>query len=127
MSFLYGRPRPEVTIATLAGLLFAAPLNISVGNLLSIYSPKKLDYSTFGRQRASQVTVLISLALQIVVVSVGATVFWIARHYGNFWIATLMLLLLSAISLSGYVIVLGRMDRFVQDRRETLVAELCKA
>jgi uncharacterized membrane protein len=86
-----------------------------------------LDYSTFGRQRASQVTVLISLALQIVVVSVGATVFWIARHYGNFWIATLMLLLLSAISLSGYVIVLGRMDRFVQDRRETLVAELCKA
>jgi ABC-2 type transport system permease protein len=127
VSFLYGRPRPEVTIATLAGLLFAAPLNISVGNLLSIYSPRKLDYSTFGRQRASQVTVLISLALQIVVVSVGATVFWIARHYGNFWIATLMLLLLSAISLSGYVIVLGRMDRFAQDRRETLVAELCKA
>ncbi len=127
VSYLYGRPTLNVTIATLAGLLFAAPLNFSVGNLLSIYSPKKLDYSTFGRQRASQVTVLISLGLQIVVVGIGTTVFWVARHYGNFWIATVILLLLAGISLSGYAMILGRMDRIAQERRETLVAELCRA
>jgi ABC-2 type transport system permease protein len=127
VSYLYGRPTLDVTIATLAGLLFAAPLNFSVGNLLSIYSPKKLDYSTFGRQRASQVTVLISLGLQIVIVGLGTTVFWMARHYGNFWIATLILLLLAGISISGYAMVLGRMDRIAQERRETLVAELCRA
>lgn len=127
VSYLYGRPALDVTVATLAGLLFAAPLNFSVGNLLSIYTPKKLDYSTFGRQRASQVTVLISLGLQIVVVGIGTTVFWVARHYGNFWIATLVLLLLAGISLSGYAMILGRMDRIAQERRETLVAELCRA
>ena len=44
VSFLYGPPALDVTIASLAGLLFAAPLNFSAGNLLSIYSPKKLDY-----------------------------------------------------------------------------------
>src|SRR5579863_9723237 len=127
VSYLYGRPALDVTIATLAALLFAAPLNFSVGNLLSIYSPKKLEYSTFGRQRASQVTVLISLGLQIVVVGIGTTVFWVARRYGNFWIATVILLLLAGISLSGYAMILGRMDHIAEERRETLVAELCRA
>ncbi len=127
VGFLYGRPALDVTIASLAGLLFAAPVNFSVGNLLSIYSPKKLDFSSFGRQRASQTTVLISLGLQIIVVSIGAAVFWVARHYGNFWIATVILLLLAGISLSAYRMILNRIGGLAQDRRETLVAELCRA
>jgi ABC-2 type transport system permease protein len=127
VSFLYGRPTIDVTIAALAGLLFAAPINFSAGNLLSIYSPKKLDYASFGRQRASQMTVLISLGVQIFVVGVGVAAFWIARHYGNFWIATLILLVLAGISLSAYAMILNRMDGLALQRRETLVAELCRA
>jgi hypothetical protein len=127
VSFLYGRPGLDVTIAALSGLLFAAPINFSAGNLLSIYAPKKLDYSSFGRQRASQMTVLISLGVQIFVVGVGVAVFWIARDYGNFWIATLLLLVLAAVSLSAYAMILNRMDGLASERRETLVAELCRA
>jgi ABC-2 type transport system permease protein len=127
VSYLYGRPALDITVATLAALLFAAPLNFSVGNLLSLYSPKKLDFSKFGRQRAAQVTVLVSLGLQIVVVGTGATVFWIARHYGNFWIATVILLGLAGISLSIYAMILNRVDGVALRRRETLVAELCRA
>ena len=62
------RPHLAVTVATLAGLLFAAPLNFTAGNLLSIYSPKKRDFSTFGRQNVSQTTVLASFGVQIVIV-----------------------------------------------------------
>lgn len=127
VSLLYGRPALDVTIAALAGLLFAAPINFLAGNLLSIYAPKKLDYSSFGRQRASQTTVLMSLGVQIFVVGVGIAAFWIARHYGNFWIATLILLALSGISLSAYAMILNRMDGLALRRRETLVAELCRA
>ncbi|MGB9283477.1 MAG: hypothetical protein WCB59_05650 [Candidatus Sulfotelmatobacter sp.] len=123
----YGRPAFDITVATLAGLLFAAPLNFALGNLLSIYSPKKLDYSRFGRQRASQMTVLVSLALQFVVVGVGVGAFLIARSLGNSWIATLILLVLAGASLSIYGIVLNRIDRLAQERREMLVAELCRA
>ena len=79
VTLLYGRPALDVTIASLAGLLFAAPVNFSAGNLLSIYSPKKLDYSSFGRQRASQMTVLISLGVQLFVVGVGVCRFLVAR------------------------------------------------
>jgi ABC-2 type transport system permease protein len=127
VSLLYGRPALGVVIAALAGLLFAAPVNFSAGNLLSIYSPKKLDYSKFGRQRASHVTVLISFGVQIFVVSVGVGAFWLARHYGNFWIATIILLSLAAVSISVYWMILSRIDHVAQARRETLVTELCRA
>jgi ABC-2 type transport system permease protein len=127
VSFLYGRPALDVTVAALAGLLFAAPINFSAGNLLSILSPKKLDYSSFGRQRASQTTVLISLGVQIFVVGVGVAAFWIARHYGNFWIATVILLVLAAISITAYRMILNRMDGLARKSQETLVAELCRA
>ncbi len=123
----YGRPAFDITVATVAGLLFAAPLNFALGNLLSIYSPKKLDYSKFGRQRASQMTVLVSLALQFVVVGVGVIAFLIARSFGSSWVATLILLALAGASLSVYGVVLDRIDRLAMERREMLVAELCRA
>jgi len=127
VAYLYGRPSLDVTFATLAGMLFAAPLNFTVGNLLSIYSPKKLDFSTFGRQRASQMTVLVSLVVQIVVVGVGVSAFVLAKHYGNFWIAAAIFLVLAVISFSAYGVILSRMDRIALERRETLLAELCRA
>jgi ABC-2 type transport system permease protein len=127
VTFLYGPPALAITIAALAGLLFAAPVNFTAGNLLSIYSPKKLDYATFGRQRASQTTVLLSLLVQFVVVGVGVSVFVTARYYGSFWIATAIFLVLAAVTTTGYAAVLSRLDRIALDRRETLVAELCRA
>jgi hypothetical protein len=58
---------------------------------------------------------------------VGVAAFWIARHYGNLWIATLLLLVLAGVSISGYWMILNRMDGLALERRETLVAELCRA
>jgi ABC-2 type transport system permease protein len=127
VSYLYGAPHFAVSIATLAGLLFAAPLNFTAGNLLSLYSPKKRDFATFGRQNVSQTTVLASLGVQIVIVGVGVAAFAIARLYHNLWIATLIFLVLSAISIPLYLMVLSRIDGIALQRRETLVAELCRA
>jgi hypothetical protein len=127
ITFLYGRPAFDVTVATLAALLFAAPLNFTAGNLLSLYSPKRVDVSTIGRQRASQVTVLISLVVELVIVVVGVAVFMLAYLYKNFWIATLLFLVLACLSLSVYRVVLKRADTIAIERREALVSELCRA
>ncbi len=127
VTFFYGAPTPAVSVATLAGLLFAAPLNFTAGNLLSIYAPKKRDFATFGRQNVSQTTVLASLGVQIVIVGVGVAAFAMARFYKNLWIAALVFLALSVISFPLYVMVLRRLDDIAIERRETLIAELCRA
>ena len=127
VSYLYGAPHLAVSIATLTGLLFAAPLNFTAGNILSIYAPRKRDFSTFGRQNVSQTTVLASFATQFVIVGLGAAVFAVARVYKNLWIAVLLFLILAAISIPIYWIALRRLDGIALQRRETLIAELCRA
>lgn len=127
VTYLYGAPHLAVTIATIAGLLFAAPLNFTAGNLLSFYSPKKRDFSAFGRQNATQTTVLASFGMQVVIVGCGAAVFAIARFYHDLWIAAALFLILAAISIPIYLGVLHRLDHIALQRRETLLAELCRA
>jgi ABC-2 type transport system permease protein len=123
---MYRPPSSDVTLATLAALLFAAPANLAAGNLLSIYSPKKIEYGTFGRQRASQTTVLASLGIQIGIVALSALVLVISRLRGNFWLATPFFLVLAAFTCAGYALVLNRVDRMALDRRETLISELSR-
>jgi len=127
VTYLYGPPHLPITVATAAGLLFATPLNFAAGNLLSIYSPRKRDFATFGRQNVSQTTVLASFGVQIVTVGIGAGVFLIARLYQNLWFATLLFLILSVISIPVYVVILRRLDALASERRESLLAELCRA
>jgi ABC-2 type transport system permease protein len=127
VTYLYGAPHLAITLATLAGLLFAAPLNFTAGNLLSLYAPKKRDFSTFGRQRVSQTTILASFGMQIVIVGLGVAVFAVAKTYENFWIACILFFALAAISIPIYLVVLRRMDRLAVERRETLLEELCRA
>jgi len=127
VSYFYGPPRPAVSIATLAGLLFAAPLNFTAGNLLSMYSPKKRDFATFGRQNVSQMTVLASLGVQAVVVAVGVSAFAVARLYQNPWITAAIFLVLAAVTIPLYIMVLRSIDGIALQRREILLAELCRA
>src|SRR5262249_41036444 len=106
VTYLYGPPHFAVTVATLAGLLFAAPLNFTAGNLLSIYSPKKRDFATFGRQNVAQLTVLISFGVQILIFGLGAGTFALAKFVGNQWLAVPIFLILAAITIPGYVMTL---------------------
>ena len=127
VTLFYGTPKPAVVVATLSGLFFAAPLNFTAGNLLSLYSPRKRDFATFGRQNASQMTVLVSLGMQVAIVGIGIGAFAVARLYQNLWIAALIFALLAAISITIYVVVLHRIDGIAIQRREIILAELCRA
>lgn len=127
VAYFYGPPAFAVTVATIAGLLFAVPLNFTAGNLLSVTSPKRRDFATFGRQNVSQLTVLASLGLQAVIVGVGIAAFTIARLYKDLWIATAIFLVLAAMTIPLYIVILRRLDRIAIERRETMLAELCRA
>ena len=125
VSFVYRPPMFTTVLTTLAGLLFAAPVSLAAGNLLSLYSPKKTEFGTFGRQRASQITVLASFVIQALVFGVAGMSIFAARHYGP-WLAIVVLLGLAGLAFGGYIFVLGKVDRLALARREVLAAELCK-
>jgi uncharacterized membrane protein len=126
VSLLFRPPTPGMVLITLSGLLFAAPINLAAGNLLSLYSPKKTEFGTFGRQRASQTTVLASFAIQIFVVGIAATTLLVARYYGREWMAIAVFFALAALTFTIYMFVLTRVDRMAARRREVLTTELCK-
>jgi hypothetical protein len=102
-------------------------VNFSIGDLLSLYSPKKIDYAVFGRQRASETTIFASLGVQAVVMGVGALGIFIGYRYSNYWIGALILAALALPSIAGYTILLRRIDGIVMARREALAADLFKA
>jgi ABC-2 type transport system permease protein len=126
VSLIYQHPNLNSLGLTFAWYLVAAPLNFSAGNLLSIYSPKRIDYSTFGRQRASESAIFVSLAVQLTGMGLGALAIFAGYHYKNLWISTLILAVLGVPSIVTYFIFLSRIDRIVMKRREVLASELCR-
>jgi ABC-2 type transport system permease protein len=125
-SFLYSPPRLDIVFVTLAALLFALPLNLSAGNLLSVYSPKRYDLAAFGRQRATGATAFVGMLVQILVVGISFLVIFVAYRFGRLWVAGVAFFLLSAISFLVYWVVLNKAARAAMDRREVLVAEICR-
>lgn len=124
---IFTAPRPDVLLLALAWYLFAAPLNFMVGNLLSIYTPKRIDYATFGRQRAAESTILASFAVQLSALGIGAAAVIAARHFGSLWFGTGILFVLAIPSITAYFIHLRRVDGIALRRREVLASELCRA
>jgi hypothetical protein len=121
-----GTADPAMTVATVSALIFAAPLNFAAGNLMSVYSPKRVDYGIFGRQKAPGLNVLASFAVQIFILGVGAAAWHLSRSYGNLWLATPVFLILAVVSWIVYLLVLNRLDKFAAHRRELLIEVLGK-
>ena len=124
---LYKPPALAITLATIAGIFFALPVNLTVGNLLSISLAKKIDYGTFGRQRASNTTVFASFGVQIVVVGLAAITLMAARSFGRIWLATVVFLAFAAVAWFVYSVVLKTSTKWRFGHREELIAELTRA
>ena len=125
--FVYRPPSAAITLATICGVAFALLVTLSAGDLMSLYSPKKIDYAVFGRQRASGATAFASIGIQAAVLGMCALGLMVGRAYGRLWIATLIFLFLTAIAAVGYLTVLNRADAVALKRRETIIAELARA
>jgi ABC-2 type transport system permease protein len=127
VGFMYQRPALDVTAATLAGVLFAAPINFAAGNLLSMHWPKRIEFGVLGRQRAAPATVLVSFGIQFAVFGIAALVMWYSERQQSMWLAAAIFLALAFVTISAYFVVLRSIDRVAMDRREVLIAELSRA
>jgi ABC-2 type transport system permease protein len=127
VAFLFKAPSPGLTLATLAGAVFGSLVNFTVGNLMSLYSPKKIDWAAFGRQRASGMTALAVFGVQAATFGLAAMAGAVAAFLHQIWPATVILLLLAAAALRAYTYELSRLDSFAASHRESLISEICRA
>jgi ABC-2 type transport system permease protein len=124
---MFGPMPLGIVLATLAALLFAAAVNFAVGDCLSLLSPKKIDFGSFGKQRAAGTTVFAGLLAQAIVFGLVALAFVLGHYFGGFWIAVVSNLALAAVAIAAYAILLGRIDKLARNRREAIVTELLRA
>jgi ABC-2 type transport system permease protein len=125
--FLYAPPEPLMFAITIAGVAYAALVNFTAGNLMTLYSPKKIDLAAFGRQRASTATAFASLGVQAVTLGLAVLVVMMARAFHMLWVCVPIFLVLGCVAAAVYSLVLRRLDGIAMKQRETLIEVLCRA
>jgi ABC-2 type transport system permease protein len=125
VAILKAPPHAATVLATLAMLLFAVLLSFTVGNILSLYSPRAFDYGKF-RQRQSGLAVLFTFGILLVVGGIAVGVFAAAHWLGSMWYAVAGFWGLVLATFPVYSAVLDFCSGLAQRRREKLAAELCK-
>ena len=126
LAYTSGPPPLLIAVMTLCWVFFAALVNVTVGNIRSITTPKRIDPSKISRKQASQLSALLSLALMLVVAAVGAGLILLSRAYELPWLPVPVLLALAIGAFALYWSGLGHIDALAQNHRETLVEELSK-
>jgi ABC-2 type transport system permease protein len=127
VSLIFDPPPPEMLALTIAAIAYVVLANIAVGNLLSLYFPKKVDFARMNRQQGSSVTGLIMLGVQIGIVGLAAPVIFAARYFDSVWLGTGAFLLLCVLAFLAYLAVLRRVDGIALKKREAIIAEFTKA
>lgn len=125
--FTSGRPPTLVAVSTLLWVVFAALINITVGNLRSLSAPKRIDPAKISRKQASQLSALLALALMLGAAAVGAGLLLLARSLAITWLPIPIFILLDAAALAIYLRTLQSIDTTALKHRETLIQELSKA
>jgi len=126
-TFLGAQAPLSLTMATLAWTLFAFLVNIGIGNVRSIVSPKHYEAGKVRRQNVSGLNALISLLLIAAVAALGSLMVIACRYYqASYWIIAGVFLVLSAITFGAYLLILANIDSIASKHLDTLTLELCK-
>lgn len=121
-------PTPlDMTLATLAWSAFALLLNMTVGNIRSIVSPKVIDTTRVRGQNVSGLNSLISLLVVVATVLVGAVVMTACHVFHmSEWVAAAVFLILAVFAAAVYWLALERTDAIAARNVESLTATLGK-
>lgn len=128
-SAIIATPTPaDLAAATIAWGLFALFLNMSIGNIRSIVSPKALDPAKVRSQNVSGLNSLISLAIVAGAVILGALTAVLCNYMNlSYWVAAGAFTALAALTFAMYVLVLEKTDSIAANNIESLTRELTKA
>jgi len=127
VAWMFAPPSLEISVATLAALLYASLANFAIGNVLSVCFPRRLEFGVFRQKKQAGVTMMVAFIAQAVLIGLGGIVLALTRSFHRPVLAVPIFLAFAIIAAIGYRISLGRMDSLAMGHRETLTAELCRA
>ncbi len=122
----FGMPRPQIIAATFCWLLFALPVQLALGNLLSITMAYRMTLTRMSREQGATGNGLLSLLVQLVVFAIGAAIYLPLAHAGHQRLAVPVFLVLAGGGILVWVRGLSAVDRLVTNRREALTAALVR-
>jgi ABC-2 type transport system permease protein len=125
-SLRLGEPDLTLLAATAAWVLFALPMNLAAGNVLSLTMPYRVNLGRISRQRGSQASALVSMLVQAVVMGCGFAVLELCTYLNKRWLAAPSLLILAAGALVVWSRVLQNADSLANRNRDTLIGTLAK-
>jgi ABC-2 type transport system permease protein len=119
-------PSPlDLTVSVLAWSLFAMLINMSVGNVRSILSPKGVDAMRVRSQNVSGLSSIISLTIVALLVGMGIGTFSLCRMMNTgYWPAALIFTILAALGFIPYLAVMARIDGIAASHVEDLTRVL---
>lgn len=120
----FGMPDNGLITATLCWLLFALPLQLAAGNLLSLLMPYRMTLSRLSREQGSVGNGLTSMVIQLIVVAVGTMVFLPLSRHGHDGTAAVVFLVLALGSTAFWLCVYFNLDRMASQRKEDLMRRL---
>jgi ABC-2 type transport system permease protein len=123
----YGLPDATMLVVTFCWLLFALPLQLAAGNLISIKMAYRMTLTRMSREEGAGGNALLSLAVQLVIVAVGAGIFFALSHYGYAGASGGIFLLLAVVSVGLWLRISSNIDRMAAARREELIQTLARA
>ena len=121
-----GAPSAPWLAATAAWLVFALPAHLTVGNILSLTMPHRVNLSRVGRHRGGQAIALFSMLVQLGILAVGAATVGLCLLFGDLWLATPVLLALAVVTFIVWLRVLANADAMANRHRDELLAALVK-
>jgi len=128
VSAFLAKPTPlDLTAATIAWCFFTMFVNMCIGNVRSIVSPKGIDPGKVRSQNVSGLNSFISLATVAVTVALGTLTVVLCRYlHSSYWIAAAIFLVLAIFAFAAYVLVWQQLDSIAANNVESLTGELSK-
>ena len=115
-------------IAAVLWVVFVIGINLAVGTLRSIQSPRKFVPGQTRQMRGAptgRTSNLLVLAILFGSLLLQVPVVWLCKHFHQPTLAVLIFTPLAAAGIGGYALLLRYADRLILDHRDTLAQELC--
>ena len=119
-------PTLPVLVGTYLWLVFALMVNLTMGNIRSIYAPRLIDLGKFKQGKQGQLNALLGLGVLLVALGLGAAVLYLGNHIHQPWLPVGVFAVLGGLSIAFYVANLQHLEGIALERREMITAELCK-